>query len=54
MALEALAERYPPDATLLESVAQDLEWQRDKHRLLAGVLWERGKGLGRMVDYHRQ
>lgn len=51
VALEALSERYPSDEVLLEQVEKEIEWQRYKHRLVTGVLWEHGKGLDQLVDY---
>lgn len=51
--LEGLREQIPSDEVLLESLAKDLDWQRYKHRLIAGALWESSR-LSRMVDYHKQ
>lgn len=53
VALEALAEHYASDEALLDSVAQEVEWQRYRHRLVVGVLWQ-GDRLSHMVPYHRQ
>ncbi|GAB4820559.1 hypothetical protein N2152v2_007605 [Parachlorella kessleri] len=52
VALEALTEQYPTDEALLDSLAQNIEWQRYKHRLVAGALLP--DHLGKLVHYHRQ
>ncbi len=53
--LEGLCEQYVSDEVLLDSVAQSVEWQRYKHRLIAGVLSQSQRPhLGRLVDYHKE